>query len=93
MMSAQVELLLPIPNPPSRDYWCPGWWDAYSVSNIHPCQVVVKVKDWDRGPGVDDPLGMTSVDLKNLGMQGDVAEMLMDLKSTKANKGQVSCSY
>ena len=54
---------------------------------------MVKVKDWDRGPGVDDPLGMTSVDLKNLGMQGDVAEMLMDLKSTKANKGQVSCSY
>ena len=50
---------------------------------------MVKVKDWDRGPGVDDPLGMTSVDLKNLGMQGDVAEMLMDLKSTKANKGQV----
>ena len=49
----------------------------------------MKVKDWDRGPGVDDPLGMTSVDLKNLGMQGDVAEMLMDLKSTKANKGQV----
>ena len=50
---------------------------------------MVKVKDWDRGPGVDDPLGMTSFDLKNLGMQGDVAEMLMDLKSTKANKGQV----
>ena len=49
----------------------------------------MKVKDWDRGPGVDDPLGMTSFDLKNLGMQGDVAEMLMDLKSTKANKGQV----
>ena len=27
----------------------------------------MKVKDWDRGPGVDDPLGMTSVDLKKLG--------------------------
>ena len=49
----------------------------------------MKVKDWDRGPGVDDPLGMTSVDLKNLGMQGDVVEMLLNLKTTKATKGQV----
>ena len=47
------------------------------------------MKDWDRGPGVDDPLGMTSVDLKNLGMQGDVVEMLLNLKTTKATKGQV----
>ena len=52
-------------------------------------QVVVKVKDWDFGPMVDDPLGMTSVDLANLGMQGEVVDGWMDLNTTEVNKGQV----
>ena len=56
---------------------------------IAGAQVVVKVKDWDIGPMVDDPLGMTSVDLASLGMQGEVAEGWMDLNTTEVNKGQV----
>jgi len=52
-------------------------------------QVVVKVKDWDFGPMVDDPLGMTSVDLANLGMHGEVADGWMDLNTTEVNRGQI----
>ena len=50
---------------------------------------MVKVKDWDIGPMVDDPLGMTSVDLANLGLQGEVADGWMELNTTEVNKGQV----
>ena len=56
---------------------------------IADAQVVVKVKDWDFGPMVDDPLGTTSVNLTNLGMQGEVVDGWMDLYTTKVNKGQV----
>lgn len=56
---------------------------------IAGAQVVVKVKDWDIGPMVDDPLGMTSVNLDNLGMQGVVADGWMDLNTTEVNKGQI----
>ena len=52
-------------------------------------QLVVKVKDWDLGPTVDDPLGMTSVELSNLGSQGEILESWMDLSTTEVNKGQV----
>ena len=52
-------------------------------------QLVVKVIDWDLGPTVDDPLGMTSVELSNLGSQGEILESWMDLSTTEVNKGQV----
>jgi len=69
-------------------------WDFYCQFPIlHPgitaAQVVVKVKDWDMGPMVDDPLGMTSLDLTTLGMQGDVVDGWMDLNTTEVNKGQI----
>ena len=38
---------------------------------------------------VDGPLGMTSLDLTILGMQGDVVDGWMDLNTTEVNKGQV----
>ena len=41
------------------------------------------------GPTVDDPLGMTSVELSNLGSQGEILESWMDLSTTEVNKGQV----
>ena len=69
-------------------------WNFYCEFPIlHPgiagAQVVVKVKDWDRGPMVDDPLGTTSVDLTKLSVESEVHDGWLDLNTTKVNKGQV----